>query len=68
METLVTFAIPAAIFVVFVVLCFGIYSLLRGGEYARSNSNKLMRLRVIAQFIAIIVLMAAAYWWTTRGA
>ncbi|OYX97257.1 MAG: hypothetical protein B7Y78_02235, partial [Caulobacter sp. 35-67-4] len=31
----------------------------------RSNSNKLMRLRVVLQFVAIIVLVAA-YWWRTR--
>lgn len=46
---------------VFVVLCFGIYSLFRGGEYARNNSNKLMRLRVVLQFIAVCVIMLAIY-------
>lgn len=66
MDTLFTLAVPIAILVVFVILCFGIYSLMRGGEFARSNSNKLMRLRVIAQFIAIVILMAAL-WWFTRG-
>ena len=66
MDTLFDFAVPAAIIVVFVVLCVGIYSMLRGGEFARSNSNKLMRLRVIAQFVAVLVLMAAL-WWSTRG-
>lgn len=66
MDTLFSLAVPIAIGVVFVILCIGIYSLLRGGEFARSHSNKLMRARVIAQFIAIIVLMAAL-WWSTRG-
>ena len=33
----------------------------RGGDFARSHSNRLMRLRVMLQFIAIIVLMAVLY-------
>ncbi|MET0545911.1 MAG: twin transmembrane helix small protein [Caulobacterales bacterium] len=47
---------------VFVILCFGIYSLFKGGDYARSRSNKLMRLRVLVQFIAILLLCAGFYW------
>ena len=66
MDALFSFAVPIAILVVFVILCIGIYSLMRGGEFARSHSNRLMRLRVVAQFIAIIVLMAAL-WWSTRA-
>jgi hypothetical protein len=50
-----------AVGAVFVVLCFGLYSLYRGGDYARTHSNRLMRLRVMLQFIAIIVLMAVLY-------
>lgn len=58
-------AILVAIAAVFVVLCFGIYSLFRGGEFARSHSNRLMRLRVLAQFVAVILLMAA-FWAKTQ--
>lgn len=43
------------------VLVVGLYSLYRGGAFARSYSNKLMRLRIIAQFIAIIVIMAVLF-------
>jgi hypothetical protein len=50
-----------AVGAVFVVLCLGLYSLYRGGDFARSHSNRLMRLRVMLQFIAIIVLMAVLY-------
>jgi heme/copper-type cytochrome/quinol oxidase subunit 2 len=42
---------------VLVVLGWGIYSLFRGGDYARSRSNKLMRLRVLLQFIAVLILI-----------
>lgn len=40
-----------------VVLLIGLYSLWRGGDFARTNSNKLMRLRVLLQAIAILVIM-----------
>lgn len=45
------------------VLIAGLYSLYRGGDFARSYSNKIMRLRIIAQFIAIVVIMAVLYFW-----
>lgn len=37
----------------------GVYSLLRGGDYARTWSNKLMRLRVLLQFVAIIIILVS---------
>ena len=43
-------------------LGFGIYSLYRGGDFGRSHSNKLMRLRVVLQAVAIAVLVAAIWW------
>ena len=50
---------------VLITLCFGVYALFRGGEFGRSYSNKLMRLRVLLQFVAVLVLVGA-YWWKTR--
>jgi hypothetical protein len=32
--------------------------MMKGGETAATYSNKLMRLRVLAQFIAIVLIMA----------
>ncbi len=55
-------ALPVALLAVFLTLCVGIYSLFRGGDFARSHSNKLMRLRVVLQFVAIILIMIA-FWW-----
>ncbi len=46
---------------VLITLALGIYTLFRGGEVARSYSNKLMRLRVLLQFIAVLILVAAFY-------
>jgi Hypoxia induced protein conserved region len=53
--------IPVSIALVFVVLCVGIFSMFRGGEFNRTWSNKLMRLRVAMQFAAIIIIMSALY-------
>jgi len=47
--------------VVAAILVAGLYSLFRGGEFARTHSNRLMRLRLIAQFVAIAVIMAVLY-------
>lgn len=63
---LFSYLIPIALMAVVTALGFGIYALFRGGEFGRSYSNKLMRLRVLTQFVAIVVLMAAV-WWRTRG-
>ena len=56
-----------AIGAVAITLGFGIYSLYRGGGYARSNSNKLMRLRVALQATAIVLLMTGLWWKSTYG-
>ena len=47
--------VPIAIGAVAVVLLLGLYNMMRGGS--ANTSQKLMRLRVLLQFIAIIVIM-----------
>ena len=47
--------------VVFLVLAAGIYALFRGGEFGRTWSNRLMRARVLFQFIAVIVIVVG-FW------
>ena len=49
--------------VVAVVLVLGIGTLFKGGETSKKYSNKLMQLRVLLQFIAIIVLVSFAYFF-----
>ena len=46
-----------------IVLVLGIGTLFKGGETSKKYSNKLMQLRVLLQFIAIIVLVAFAYFF-----
>lgn len=59
MASVFNYLIPIALAVTFGVLCFGIYSMFRGGDFSRSWSNKMMRLRVVTQFVAILILVAA---------
>jgi hypothetical protein len=51
--------IPVALAAVALTLFVGIYALFRGGEFGRTYSNKLMRLRVLLQFVAILIVVAA---------
>ena len=45
------------------VLILGIGTLFKAGETSKKYSNKLMQLRVLLQFIAIIALVAFAYFF-----
>jgi nitrogen fixation-related uncharacterized protein len=62
MDTLFDFLIPIALGAVLITLGVGIFSLFKGGDFGRSYSNKLMRLRIVLQFVAVLVLVAA-FWW-----
>lgn len=68
MDNVFNILILAAMAAVAITLGFGIYALFRGGAYARSNSNRLMRLRVLLQAIAVVLLMAGLWWKSTQGA
>jgi heme/copper-type cytochrome/quinol oxidase subunit 2 len=46
-----------------VVLLMGIYTLFKGGDTSKKYSNKLMQLRVLLQFFAVIVLVLMAYFF-----
>ena len=46
-----------------VVLILGIGTLFKGGDVSKKYSNKLMQMRVLLQFIAIIVLVLFAYFF-----
>jgi nitrogen fixation-related uncharacterized protein len=62
MNQLFSILIPVALGAVLLTLCVGVYALFKGGDFGRSYSNKLMRLRVVLQFVAVVVLVAA-FWW-----
>ena len=62
MNTLFQILIPLSLAAVTAALLVGLFALFRGGDFGRSYSNKLMRLRVALQFVAVLVLVAA-FWW-----
>jgi uncharacterized membrane protein len=53
------YLVPAAVIAVAVVLLLGLINMMRGGSPNRSQ--KLMRLRVLLQFVAIVVIMATIW-------
>ena len=53
--------VALAIGMVFVILCLGLYTLWAGGDTSRTWSNKLMRIRVLAQAIAIVIILLVLY-------
>ena len=53
--------VMVSLLVVALILMAGLYTLFVGGETSRNWSNRLMRLRVLAQFVAIIIIMSVLY-------
>ncbi len=57
--------IPVSLLAVLAVLGTGIYAMFKGGDFNKKYSNKLMRLRITLQFIAIVIIMSALYFSTS---
>ncbi|HMR60299.1 MAG: twin transmembrane helix small protein [Rhodobacteraceae bacterium] len=51
---------------VLAVLVFGVATFARGGEFNRKYANKIMRLRILLQFIAVILIVVFVY-FSRRG-
>lgn len=60
MNSFADLIVPIAVLAVAFVLLLGLINMLRGGSASRSQN--LMRLRVLLQFVAIIVIMAVIWW------
>lgn len=63
MDTLVSSLVPIATIAVAFVLLLGLVNMLRGGS--PNTSQRLMRWRVLLQFLAIIVIMGVLWWRAT---
>jgi hypothetical protein len=59
MHTLTAYVIPFALVAVATVLLLGLWNMMRGGS--PNLSQTLMRWRVVLQFIALCLVMAAIY-------
>ncbi|MBV9347616.1 MAG: twin transmembrane helix small protein [Pseudolabrys sp.] len=54
-----TYIVPIAIGAVAIVLLLGLINMMRGGS--PNTSQKLMRMRVLLQFVAIVLIMATIW-------
>jgi len=61
LNLMLPYAIFIVLFSVLLVLFIGIISMLRGGDFNKRWSNKLMRARVILQGLAIVLILLTAY-------
>lgn len=61
METLVNIALIVAVLAVAAILFMGLYNMFKGGS--GNKSQQLMRARVIMQAIAVVLLMAALFFF-----
>lgn len=52
--------VGVAVAAVALVLGLGLYNMMRGGD--PQHSQRLMRMRVLLQFVAIIIAMAVLWW------
>jgi hypothetical protein len=55
------FLVAIAVTVVAAVLLAGLYTLWVGGDVSRNWSNRLMRVRVLAQLVAVLIILAVLY-------
>ncbi len=53
----INFLIPIALAVVLGILIAGVVVMAKGGETSKKYSNKLMQARVVAQFVAILLIV-----------
>ena len=55
------YLVIAAVLIVLVILMFGIGTFSRGGEFNRKYANKIMRASIVAQAIAVLLIMLFVY-------
>jgi len=53
--------VAIAVLAVAIILGFGLMTLFQGGEENRIRSNKLMQLRILAQAVAIVIILIALW-------
>jgi hypothetical protein len=55
------FLVALGLAAVALILSGGLYTLWIGGDTSRNWSNRLMRMRVLAQFITVLIILAVLY-------
>lgn len=59
--------VAAASLGVLVILMIGIGGFAKGGEFNRKHANRLMRYRIIAQALAVVLILVYVYFHQTGG-
>ncbi|MDX1782434.1 MAG: twin transmembrane helix small protein [Thalassovita sp.] len=59
------YLVAAACLGVLVILMIGIGGFAKGGEFNRKYANKIMRLRIAAQFVAVLLILL--FVWLRSG-
>lgn len=57
--------VAIACLVVLAILLVGVGGFAKGGDFNRKYANKIMRLRILAQFVAVILILV--FVWLRRG-
>ncbi len=60
MTSFVNALVPIAVAAVAIVLLLGLVNMMRGGSPSRSQH--LMRMRVLLQFLAVVIIMGVIWW------
>ncbi|MBO0332935.1 twin transmembrane helix small protein [Sneathiella sp. CAU 1612] len=63
---MINYFIIAAVVATALVLLFGVLTFARGGDFNRRYGNKLMRLRILMQAIAVVLIMLGI-WVASSG-
>lgn len=61
------YVVAAATLAVLVILMIGIGGYARGGEFNRKHANRIMRYRVAAQFVAVMLILGYVWLRHLRG-
>lgn len=59
--------VAISVLVVLGILMFGIGTFAKGGEFNKKNANKIMRWRIFAQAIAVVLILLFVYLRNSGG-
>lgn len=59
------YVVAIAVLIVLGILLVGVGGFARGGEFNRKHGNRLMRWRIVAQFVAVVVILL--FVWIRSG-
>ncbi|MEM7242656.1 MAG: twin transmembrane helix small protein [Pseudomonadota bacterium] len=67
MDTILYYVVVVAVLAVMVILMIGLGAFTRGGDFNRKYANKLMRMRIIAQAVAVLLIILFALYRGNAG-